>query len=137
MHVPAQDFGTEFIYAINKVRNEGCRCAGKRMPRVGQVSFNRQLELSAYTHAKEILRQRRLNHYSREGLDIGQRIDQVGYKWLVVGENLAYGQESIQEVITDWIKSKSHCYLLMDRRFDEVGFAKVGPYWVLHFGKQK
>ena len=133
----AQNFDEQFIEAVNNLRQTGCRCAGKNMPSVGIVRYNRLLRESAYIQAEEIRSQRRLNHYSRAGLNIGERISKVGYRWHVVGENLAHGQISIGEVISDWIGSKSHCLLLMDNRFDEIGFAKIGDYWVLHFGKQK
>ena len=133
----AQDLTKDFVQALNQLRHAGCRCAGKSMPPVGSVKYNGKLSLSAQNHAEEIRSQRRLNHYSREGWDIGQRISRVGYKWEVVGENLAYGQVSISEVIQDWIASKSHCTILMDPRFREFGLAKIGPYWVLHFGQRK
>lgn len=132
-----QTFEEDFVRAINKVRNQGCRCNGERQPSVGRVNYNKTLSYSAYTHALDIREQRRLSHFSSQGDDIGERADQCGYRWEVIGENLAYGQESIDEVLQDWIQSYTHCTLLMDKRFKDVGFAKVGPWWVLHFGLAK
>ncbi len=135
--IQAQSFEEAFVDAINEVRNRGCRCSGERFKPVASVKYHDLLSLSAARHAQDIRNQRRLNHYSRNGRNIGERIQHVGYRWRVVGENLAYGQRSISEVISDWLDSYTHCKLLMDPRFEDVGFAKNGPYWVLHFGKTK
>ncbi len=132
-----QSFNSDFVKAINSIRQEGCHCGGKFLSAAGLVGYNDLLALSAYNHARDIRRQRRLNHFSSYGLNIGQRIDKVGYRWHVVGENLAFGHESIDEVLDAWVDSETHCQLLMDDRFEDVGFAKLGPYWVLHFGKTK
>lgn len=133
----AQSFDSEFVQAINDLRDRGCRCGGKWLKPAQAVRYNSLLSRSAYLHAVDIGKQRRLNHYSSRGLNIGERIEAVGYNWYVVGENLAFGHETIKEVIEAWIDSESHCRLLMDNRFDDVGFAKIGYYWVLHFGKLK
>jgi uncharacterized protein YkwD len=132
-----QGFEMSFTEAVNELRSGGCRCGGKYFKPVGAVKYNEQLAQSAAIHAQDIRRQRRLNHYSSNGLNIGQRVDRVGYRWAVVGENLAFGHESIQEVIRAWIDSNTHCRLLMDDRFRDIGLAKLGSYWVLHFGRHK
>lgn len=135
--VVAQNFESEFVQAINTLRATGCNCDGERQRPVGSVSYNNTLSNSAYTHALDIRRQRRLSHFCSKGRDIGERADLSGYRWEVIGENLAFGQESIAEVLNDWIHSYTHCKLLMDARFEDVGFAKIGPWWVLHFGQAK
>ena len=133
----SQSFQNAFVEAINELRGRGCNCSGERFKAVGRVYYDETLSESAYEHARDIRYQRRLNHYSSKGQDIGERISDVGYNWKTVGENLAFGHESIDEVIDAWIDSYTHCKLLMDPRFDDVGFAKIGPYWVLHFGEEK
>ena len=135
--VMGQGFESQFVDAINAVREHGCQCGGKYFSPVNDVKYNGLLSESASIHAQDIRGQRRLNHYSSRGLNIGERVGRVGYRWAVVGENLAFGHESINEVIEAWIDSNTHCRLLMDKRFKDVGFAKIGPYWVLHFGCRK
>lgn len=61
----------------------------------------------------------------------------VGYPWRTIGENLARGQITIDEVIEDWQESPTHCRLLMNPKFKEMGAAHMGQYWVLHMGVQK
>jgi uncharacterized protein YkwD len=61
----------------------------------------------------------------------------VGYREKLVGENIAYGPESTEEVMRGWLDSPGHCENIMDPRFAEMGIAfapghasKRGLYWV-------
>ncbi len=120
---------------INLLRKKGCRCSGKRMKPAPPLVWNDTLELSAYNHAKEMQTYDYFDHHSMSGEDIGDRLDKLGYKWQYVGENLATGQKTFDEAMTDWIKSGSHCRMLMNGDMKEVAVAKYGKYWVQHFGK--
>ncbi|MGS0758285.1 CAP domain-containing protein, partial [Roseateles sp. GG27B] len=57
------------------------------------------------------------------------------------GENLAAGQEELDEALQVWLNSASHCDNLMQAEFRDVGLAcAVGPgayqrYWVMHLGR--
>lgn len=75
------------------------------------------------------------DHHSIAGEDVGERLDKLDYKWQYVGENLAVGQKTFDETMKDWIKSPSHCRMLMNPDMNEVAVAKYGKYWVQHFGK--
>ena len=57
-----------------------------------------------------------------------------GYKSFMVGENIAFGQGSISEVMNGWFKSEGHCMNLMNPDFKEVGVAEYNTYWVQDFG---
>jgi len=123
------------IERVNLLRENGCRCDGKRMKPVQSVTWNDTLELSAYNHAKEMQDYNYFDHHSVIGEDIGDRLDRLGYKWQYVGENLAVGQKTFDEAMKDWIESGSHCRMLMNPDMKEIGLAKYGKYWVQHFGK--
>src|ERR1017187_3320510 len=65
------------------------------------------------------------------------RVRAVGYKEKLVGENIAYGPKSAEEVVQGWLSSPGHCENIMDPRFAEMGIAyapghasKRGLYWV-------
>jgi uncharacterized protein YkwD len=132
-HVFAQDFMTY----VNEVRRTGCTCEGKKMSPVRTVQIHPKLETTASLHANQMLRYKFFEHYSRGGMDIGERAHKVGYAWSTIGENLARGQASIPEVINAWIRSPEHCRVLMNPKFKDMGAARVGPYWVLHLGTRK
>ena len=87
----AQSFDSKFVREINELRSTGCRCGGEWLKPAKSVTYNELLSRSAYLHAIDIGKQRRLNHFSRRGRNIGERVSAVGYNWFVVGENLAFG----------------------------------------------
>jgi len=133
----SQDLGVSKDYIlskINKLRTKGCRCGGKRMKSVAPLSWNRTLEISALQHAIEMKKYNYFGHISINGEDIGDRLDDLGYKWQFVGENLATGQKSFDEAMIDWIKSPSHCKMLMNPNMKEVAISRYGKFWVQHFG---
>lgn len=123
------------VTKVNEIREEGCRCGRKYMKPAPPIIWNETLEKSARSHAKEMSRYEFFSHYSKDGRDIGQRLIDHGYRWQVAGENIGEGQKTFDEVLVDWIKSKSHCKMLMDPRVTEMGVSKIDKYWVQHFGK--
>ena len=61
----------------------------------------------------------------------------VGYQEELVGDNIACGPKSAEEVVQGWLDSPGHCENIMDPRFAEMGIAyapgqaaKHGLYWV-------
>jgi uncharacterized protein YkwD len=124
------------VDAVNDIRAKGCYCGRRYMPPVGKIEWNDLLYKSAYTQAKEMHDNNYFAHYSKDGLNIGERLEKVGYKWQVAGENLGEGQLSFDEVLGDWQKSYSHCTMLMNPKVTEMAVAQYKDYWVQHFGKQ-
>lgn len=123
------------IEAVNSIRSKGCYCGRRFMPPVDPVQWNDRLYFTAYVQAEDMHKHNYFSHYSKEGLNIGERLDKGGYPWMVAGENLGEGQLSFEEVLQDWLQSYSHCKMLMHPRVTEMGVAKVSRYWVQHFGK--
>lgn len=133
---PNDDQQKYMVEAVNKIRENGCKCGKKMMPPVQKIAWNEKLYQSAHIQAKEMHDFNFFAHFSKEGLNIGERLEKVGYIWMVAGENLGEGQKSFKEVLDDWLKSYSHCTMLMHPKIEEMGVAKVDKYWVQHFGKQ-
>jgi uncharacterized protein YkwD len=76
-------------------------------------------------------------HQDLTGHSPAQRVRAVGYEEKLVGENIAYGPKSIDEVVHGWLDSPDHCENIMDPRFAEMGIAyapgelsRRGLYWV-------
>lgn len=135
--LPAQNARQEvMLKKINKLRSKGCVCQDRFMPPVAPLEWNSTLMTSALYHAEDMKEKDYFSHYSPTGKDIGDRIDEVGYSWSYCGENLGSGQRTFDEVMRDWIESKTHCMMLMNPEVEEVAVAKAGIYWVQHFGKR-
>jgi uncharacterized protein YkwD len=76
-------------------------------------------------------------HEDLAGHSPADRVRAVGYREKLVGENIAYGPKSTEEVMQGWLDSPLHCENIMDPRFAEMGIgyaawlaAKRGLYWV-------
>ncbi len=124
----------QMVRAVNYIRTNGCKCGRKRMPPVGPIKWNDKLEYSAATYAAEMARTKRFDHVSRNGDNVGTRLDRANYYWQYSGENIGLGQTSFKQALEDWIKSKSHCEMIMDPRMKDMGIGRSGKYWVQHFG---
>ncbi len=123
------------LKAINEIREAGCRCGDDYMKAVDPLEWNNKLEKSAQSYAKYLKRTGRFSHKSADGKDVGDRIEAVGYNWMLVGENIAEGQKNLAEAIEDWMESPSHCTMIMNPDMTEMGLGRSGDHWVQHFGK--
>ncbi len=131
-----EDDNEKILKKVNRIRSTGCFCGRRYMPATTPVVWNDTLFLSALGHAKEMTRYNFFAHFSIDGDDIGDRLESYGYDWQVAGENLGEGQKSFDEVLKDWLDSKSHCKMLMNPKVNEMAVATHGRYWVQHFGKK-
>ncbi len=125
----------KMVEAVNEIRARGCHCGKKYMAPVPKIQWNETLYKSALMQAEEMKMYNFFAHYSKEGLNIGERLEKAGYNWMVAGENLGEGQTSFEEVLQDWLNSYSHCTMLMHPKVNDMAIAKVDKYWVQHFGK--
>jgi uncharacterized protein YkwD len=66
------------------------------------------------------------SHVSPDGVAPWNRVDQRGYYYREVGENLALGYRSADSVVDGWMHSPGHRANVLGARFREVGVA-VSP----------
>jgi len=125
----------QLLKLVNQLRKKGCRCGRKRMKSAPSLKINQRLNQAAKAHAEDMAAKKFFDHRGSNGSDISQRISKTGYDWQAVGENIFWGQVGIQEVFQGWKDSPSHCKNMMSQEFREMGFAKVGDYWVQDLGK--
>ncbi|HYE36000.1 CAP domain-containing protein [Methylocaldum sp.] len=126
----------EIVDELKAVRAEPRYCGRKRSGSAKPLRWNQKLFKAAEKHAKEMSRNDRLSHKSRDGRKAGDRITQAGYTWQAYGENIAEGQRTVGEVLRSWLDSPEHCSNIMEKDFDEIGVACSvsgggSPYWVM------
>jgi uncharacterized protein YkwD len=119
---------------VNVLRAKGCKCGSVTYPPAPPLTWNNRLELAANHHAADMFKNKYFNHVGLDGRQGAERIDAVGYNWMVYGENIAQGQTSGREAFIAWRKSPTHCENLMKKEFREMGVSVVGDYWVQEFG---
>ena len=133
------EFKSSFLTLINKTRAKGCNCGKTYYPPAPPIVWNDNLEDAARGHAKDMARKQYFSHDSKDGRNMEERIVSAGYvfkgyKSFAIGENIAFGQTSIAEVMSGWFRSEGHCKNLMNPDFKEVGVPEVNKYWVQDFG---
>lgn len=122
------------LFKINEVRSNGCYCGRKWMEAAPALVWNDTLFKSAESYARHLKKNNTFSHISADGKDIGKRLDEFNYPWQYVGENLGEGQSDFDEVLGDWLKSRTHCRMLMNPLMKEVAVANYKGFWVQHFG---
>ncbi|MDD4319131.1 MAG: CAP domain-containing protein [Candidatus Peribacteraceae bacterium] len=106
------------------------------------------LNTSAQAYAEEMLKQNFFGHVNPSGKTLKDRMEKAGYystayqtcfciQKFLVGENLARGQKTAQEVVGDWMKSPSHKEVLLNPAFTDTGIGVAAGVWVQHFGGVK
>jgi uncharacterized protein YkwD len=125
----------------NDARAHARRCGGTTFQAVPPLALNGSLERAALEHSLDMAAHNYMDHTGRDGSSPADRITRTGYKWRLVGENLASGMMTPDEAVAGWLQSPHHCANLMTARFAEMGLAfavnpstDAGVYWTQTFG---
>lgn len=122
------------LAAVNAVRKR----AGLRL-----LKADPELERAAQAHAEDMLRRGYFGHKSPSGTTVRERSRSAGYDWRTIGENIAEGQLSVDEVMDTWMRSPGHRKNILNPAFTELGVglttgrSRGGEYrviWVQNFG---
>lgn len=124
--VKPEKFPTEVLRLVNLER-----------AKVGAkpLKFADDLAASALVRAREL--PLKFSHTRPNGLKCFTAMPQIGH---ILGENLAGGQTSPQQVVQAWMDSKTHRDNILSKQFTEIGIvyyyqsnSKFKHYWVQHF----
>jgi uncharacterized protein YkwD len=110
------------------------------------LRWNPQLGQAAARHAGAMARTRLFDHVGADGTTVRDRVDATGYRWRLVGENLAAGHALLEDAVAGWLESPAHCAALLDPRYTEFAIARseaerpddpYGVYWTLVLGRPR
>jgi uncharacterized protein YkwD len=125
------------LQLVNEVRARGARCGERSFGPAPPVKLSGTLAEVAMGHADDMARHNYFEHEDLKGHSPADRVRAVGYQEKLVGENIAYGPKSADEVVQGWLDSPGHCENIMDPRFAEMGIAyaagqssRRGLFWV-------
>jgi uncharacterized protein YkwD len=79
------------------------------------------LEAAAQSHADDMLARSYYGHASLGGALAMERVRRAGYDAEQVGENIARGQGSVEEVLKGWMRSREHRENILNPRFVDAG----------------
>jgi uncharacterized protein YkwD len=117
------NFDADMLAAVNAARAVARSCGSDVMPAVPALSTNALLAAAAIRHNKDMTAKLNLDHAGSDGSTMGSRIADAGYTLRSAGENIAWNQKSIPEVIDSWLKSPGHCANIMKADVTEFGAA--------------
>lgn len=124
----------------NQARARARRCGSKQFAAAPPLRASELLDRAALAHSRDMAGRNQLAHEGRDGSSPAERVSRTDYKWRVVGENVASGPRTADEVMEGWLASPHHCENLMDPRFTELGLGYVfdpdsesGVYWTQVF----
>lgn len=149
----------QILTAINEARSvaRDCHDGQGLIGPVAPLTWNEDLYQAAYEHSNDMAYSNTFSHegsgtsYDVTGSNVGvaslfnERIEANGYvEYRAIGENIAAGQTSVEDVMEGWLASPAHCANVMREDFAEVGVAIVfNPdsefevYWSQEFGAKK
>ncbi|MFL6233314.1 MAG: CAP domain-containing protein [Thermoanaerobaculia bacterium] len=119
--------------------------AERKQAGVAPLRPNPRLDQAAQSHAQDMLARHYFAHESPEGKTVRERARAAGYDWRAIGENIAEGQLSVEEVMDTWMHSPPHRRNILDRDFKELGVGLAlgrsgGEWqveWVQTFGTKR
>lgn len=93
------------------------------------LSVSRTLFSSSRGKARDMAGAQYFNHTGPDGQTLASWIRREGYDYDVVGENLAMGFFSAEQVVDAWTKSGIHYANLVDKNFKDIGVGVIsGEY---------
>ncbi|MGB0439514.1 MAG: CAP domain-containing protein [Paracoccaceae bacterium] len=102
---------------------------------LGALTRSAQLQRAAELHAADMDAGNEMTHTGTNGSTLGERVRAQGYGYCTVAENVAFGQRSLDEVMTAWITSAGHRKNMLLPAVTEYGLARTDRnYWVMVLG---
>lgn len=138
------DLQQELLDAHNLARSVSrvCEPGGPTLPAVAPLEWNCVLAEAAFNHSEDMATVNFFSHNGSDGLDAADRVTNLGYSYTAVGENIAAGQITVNDVMAGWLSSSGHCVNIMRSNYTELGAALVESstadyptYWTADFGR--
>lgn len=100
------------------------------------LTLDASAERAANIRAQEI--QQSFSHTRPDGSNFSTALSQAGVSFRTSGENIAYGQNSAEEVMQGWMNSSGHRANILNRNFTSIGIGHVEDargtdYWTQLF----
>lgn len=116
------DISPRLVEAINEARAVAQVCRGVQFPATSPVTWVTTLREAADTHADDMSLNNFFSHQGTDASFVDDRATIAGYAFEKVGENLAAGFGTPEQVVVAWLESSDgHCENLMDPSFDNIG----------------
>jgi len=137
--IDAARIDERILTLVNRARSQARRCGQTLNAAAPRLKSAPALTRAAAAHALDMATRGYFSHQGPGGDTPAARVRQAGYAYRIVGENIAAGPTTAEEVVQGWLDSPGHCENIMDPRFSDVGVAyatnpgKLEVYWAQVF----
>jgi uncharacterized protein YkwD len=117
--------------------------AARRVSGLAPLAYNTALERAGQSYAETMASTSCFDHTCGPVPDFTRRAEQAGYTpWTRLGENIAWGYRTADEVFNAWMNSPSHREHILEPAFRDMGLGVAyggsgGIYWSQEFGSQQ
>lgn len=113
--------------------------AERKKQGLSSLTLSSKLTAVANEKARDMAENNYFSHTSPTYGSPFQMLQQYGIRYRTAGENIAYNQQTAEQVMNDWMNSSGHRANILNDSFTEIGigyYSKGNPYWVeLFVGK--
>ena len=135
----------EVLSLVNDIRSKGATCGGVYKSPVPELEWNEQLARAAEDHSRDMADKNYFSHTSLNGRTFVTRITNAGYTgYTTLGENIAAGYSTANDVVNGWMNSPGHCNNIMNPSFKDLGVgyaynsgSRYRNYWTQDFGRKR
>jgi uncharacterized protein YkwD len=118
----------DLVASHNQLRSES------KLP---SLRVSKKLQAAAIEHARDMAEHKKMSHTGSDGSTPSSRILARGYRMRRTGENIAFGQKRVEDVMKRWMKSPPHKRNILGS-FSEIGAACATAgdgtlYWCVSF----
>lgn len=110
------------------------------------LRLNSNLSSAATGHSEDMAVHDYFNHNGLNGSTVSDRALAAGYKYSYLGENIAAGQTTPEDVVQGWMNSSGHRANILNPNYQEIGVGyyylandtgnvNYHSYWTEDFGK--
>lgn len=125
-------FEQQVVALTNEIRKE---------KGLGVLRIDQALSEAAESHSRDMADNRFFSHVGSDGDRLSDRTRDAGYDSRYVGENIAAGHNTPQQVVDAWMRSAGHRANILNEKYNEIGVGFVedresqyDEYWTQVFG---
>lgn len=135
-------FAADALARVNDYRARGADCGARGVfGPAGVLAWSTQLEQAAVAHSTDMATNDFFDHTGSDGSTMVSRVNDTGYGWTLLAENIAAGQSTVADVVAAWMDSPDHCENIMNPSLREIALACVRNdaatyrrYWTMDLG---
>jgi uncharacterized protein YkwD len=106
--------------------------------KLNTLEISPKLTKAAQRHADDMARRKEMGHKGSDGSAPADRITDAGYRWRRVGENVAFGRWTPEQLLKGWMESPVHKKNILGS-YSQIGVACATAedgriYWCVTFG---